>query len=90
MERIRTVDTPGFRILALDSEKRNRGPSQALLDRLDPKGTHVAACQLPHRDIEWRCLWLVKLADLEKPVDVWMDNGFGSFALATYQPPEKP
>ncbi len=75
--------TPGFRRLMQDNEGRNRGPIQRLADRLDPDGVHVCQMVIPHNDVEWRAMWLVKVEGSITPVVIWMDNSFDAFALWT-------
>lgn len=84
MSRVVTfTGTHGFKVLERDSRTRNRGPNREFLDRLDPKGIHVVAHQMIHNDVELRCRWLCKLVDEDKPVGVWMDNGFEAFDQMT-------
>jgi len=76
---ITITDTSGFRALADDSRKRNRGPSVELLASLEPDGVHVAGLLMIHNGHEMRVRWLVKVTGQEQPASVWMDNGFDSF-----------
>ena len=75
--------TDGFKALELDSRGRNQGPTEKLLEDIDPDGIHVVAFQMPHNDVEWRAAWYVKLNDIEEPVQVLMDNGFEAFKKHT-------
>ena len=76
MTTVQVTDTAGFQKLAKDSEGRNRGPTEKLLDQLDPAGVHMLSFQMIHNDQEWRCIWLCKLKDEKLPVHIHMDNSF--------------
>ena len=80
---ITITGTPGFAKLAADSQGRNRGPSKALAAALDPEGIHVCQMLIPHNDVEWRAMWLVKVQGSMEPVTLWMDNGFEAFTRWT-------
>ena len=75
-ERVQLANTKEFLLLEKDSRGRNRGPNQYLLDQLDPMGQHLVAFKFVHNDVEWRCCWLVKLKNVDTPVELFMDNGF--------------
>jgi hypothetical protein len=77
------TDTPSFIKLAKDSEGRNRGPTPALLDSLDPDGIHLLQVEMVHNDHELRGWWLCKLKDIQKPVPIFMDNSFEAFERLT-------
>ena len=78
-ERYKFANTEQFLELYKDSTSRNRSPSKDLIDKLDPKGVHVAGFQMKHNGIEWRVLWMCKLKDEEEPFEIWMDNGLKEF-----------
>ena len=73
------TSTPGFALLAKDSEGRNRGPTAALVKALDPNGIHIVVSQMLHNDCEFRTQWLVKISGQEDPVWICMDNSFRAF-----------
>ena len=77
------TNTDGFKALELDSRGRNQGPTEKLLEDIDPDGIHVVAFQMLHNDVEYRASWYVKLNDREDPVQVLMDNGFEAFKKHT-------
>ena len=77
--------TENFKAMEIDSRGRNRGPNEALIAALDPKGIHVLAFTMMHNDCEVRNQWLVKLLDQEEPESIWMDNSFESFAENTFK-----
>lgn len=75
----RITNTRGFKALARDAKGRSRGPTTRLLKRLDIVGTHVVQFDMIHNDEEIRCLWLCKVDDSDKPLEVWMDNSVKAF-----------
>ena len=87
---ITITGTPGLKKLIIDSQGRNRGPVDTLDSELDPYGVHVCQMIIPHNDIEWRALWLVKVKDQDEPVTLWMDNSFAAYTrwTAPYEPDE--
>tara|TARA_R110000824_G_scaffold352903_1_gene539996 strand:+ start:1575 stop:1850 length:276 start_codon:yes stop_codon:yes gene_type:complete len=84
MSQILITDTAGFLKLATDSEDRNRGPSQGLLDILHPDGLHVLSWQMDHNGVELRCFWLVKTTEHEEPIEITMDNSYEAIEDYTY------
>jgi len=72
-----TTNTPNLVRLIEDSMHRNQGPRLGLVHELDPDGVHVLSYQMLHNDIEWRCLWLVKLRGTMEPCEILMDNDLG-------------
>lgn len=75
-ELVQFASTKEFLLLEEDSRARNRGPTQKLIDQLDPIGRHVVSFKFLHNDVEWRCCWLVKLKNVDTPVELFMDNSF--------------
>ena len=85
----RVTTTDGLLALAADARDRdsNRQANvRELALALDPDGVHVLAMQLPHNDVEWRTLWLVKHhGDAATPVELWLDVSFTALAMCTTQ-----
>ena len=69
-----TATTRELMKMAHDSQGRNRAVNtEALSEKIDPDGVHVVAFQMVHNDVEYRTLWMVKLADSMDPTNVWID-----------------
>ncbi len=78
MKQVRVTNTERFVVMSKEAaaNRRNRRPAKKLLERLDLDGVHVVELEMVHNDEEIRCLWLCKVEGQDKPVKVWMDNGF--------------
>lgn len=75
-----TATTPQLMTMAADSQGRNRSVNTENLSKdIDPEGVHVAAFHMIHNDVEYRTLWMVKLADSMDPTNVWIDCDFSVF-----------
>lgn len=75
-QKVTFANTAQFMLLALDSQSRNQGPTDALIKALDPEGNHLLAFSFVHNDVELRGMWLCKLKDVDVPVRLLMDNSF--------------
>ena len=84
MTQILITDTAGFLKLATDSEDRNQGPTQGLLDILHPDGFHVINWSMDHNGVELRSFWLVKTTEHNHPIEITMDNSYQAIKDYTY------
>lgn len=70
----RYTDTPTLMQLARLSKGRNRSVDIAAFSKaVDPEGCHLLQMTMPHNDVEWRTMWLVKLQDTMTPATVFLD-----------------
>lgn len=92
MTETKVTDTTHFIEISRHSIEKeyNRLPTDALLDALDPEGTHVLTFHMPHEhaagvrvDPHMRTIWLVKLDGEEKPVEVTLDMTLDHFESLT-------
>lgn len=79
------ANTPNLLELIKDSEGRNQGPTQELIDLIDPDGHHVIDWSMDHNGVELRNFWLIKLIDRDEPVELKMDNSYELTNLLTYE-----
>jgi hypothetical protein len=68
----------------------NRLPTDEFLDSLDPEGTHILTFSMPHEHAagvevapHMRTLWLAKMKDMEKGVDITLDMTLDDFDSLT-------
>ena len=74
----RMTNTAGLLLLAAASVGRNRSVDVDEFKKLlDPEGIHLLTMRILHNEVEWRTLWLVKMANEKEPHQVFLDVPMG-------------
>lgn len=76
------LNTKGLAMLAglAHMRRKNRYPSDELIEQLDPNGVHLLVFAMMHNDVEMRTGWYVKVKDSDDPVGpVMLDMEFVDF-----------